>query len=68
MNRKDYSLACFKITQHLVLSGDIPENQSCAHALARGDALAMLGLSLASEARAVSAAWGTTRHKAARTK
>ena len=68
MDRKAYALACFKVTQRLRLEGKIPPSQSCEHALARGDALAMLGLSIASAHRARRAAYGTPRHKAAETR
>jgi hypothetical protein len=68
MNKNAYALACFKMTQRITLEGRIPENQSCMHALERGDALATLGKALASMERLRKRAYGSPAHKAAGTR
>jgi hypothetical protein len=68
MNKNAYALACFKVTQRLLLEGKIPPSESCEHACARGDALAKLGLAIASEQRMRKWAFGTPQHKAAQTR
>jgi len=68
MNKNVYALACFKMTQRLVLDGRIPESQSCMHSLNRGDALATLGKALDSMDRLRKRAYGSSAHKAAGTR